>query len=283
MDARCFRLHGEFLALAFLGILGLVACLSACSSGDHPRDRLRLATTTSTENSGLLDELLPVFREATGIDVEVLSMGTGKALATGERGDCDVVLVHAPAAERAFVAAGHGVERVAVMHNDFVILGPLADPAGVRDNDLVDALRAIAASGAAFCSRGDDSGTHKKELALWSEAELDPVLTAAGYIEVGQGMGATLTQAGELGAYTLADRGTYLSYRARLALVILVEGDPRLRNPYGVIAVNPERHPHVNHEGAQRFIEWLTSEETQRRIGDFRIGGEPLFHASAIR
>ncbi len=268
-----------WVGVGFLAIAGVVGC----SAGDHPAERLRLATTTSTENSGLLDELLPAFRDATGIDVEVLSMGTGKALATGERGDCDVVLVHAPAAEQAFVDAGFGVARVPVMHNDFVILGPPSDPASARGGDAVDALSKIASSGATFCSRGDDSGTHKKELALWSEAKLDPEATAAGYVETGQGMGATLMQAGERGAYTLADRGTYLSYRGRLDLVVLVEGDDRLKNPYGIIAVNPERHPHVNRDGAQRLIEWLTSDDGQRRIGAFRVDGEVLFHPSVSR
>jgi tungstate transport system substrate-binding protein len=257
--------------------------LTGCGETANPSDRLRLATTTSTENSGLLDDLLPAFREATDIEVQVLSMGTGKALATGERGDCDVLLVHAPAAEEAFVAKGSGKQRHPVMYNDFVIVGPESDPAGARGGDVLAAMRAIATTGATFLSRGDDSGTHEKELALWREAGVDPKAAAAGYNEGGDGMGATLTQAGEREAYTLADRGTYLAYAGKLALVVLVEGDARLKNPYSVIAVDEQRHPHVNHEGAAKFIDWLVGPEGQRRIGAFRVGGKVLFHPDAWR
>jgi tungstate transport system substrate-binding protein len=271
--------------LAARGVLALalaLVALAACGEKANPPERLRLATTTSTENSGLLGHLLPVFQEATGIEVQVLSMGTGKALATGERGDCDVVLVHAPDAEEEFVAEGFGERRHPVMWNDFVVLGPAADAAGLKgESDVVAAFRKIAETGAAFTSRGDDSGTHQKELEIWKEAGLDPEQAAAGYVETGQGMGATLTQASERAAYVLADRATWLSYQGRLALQVLVEGDTRLRNPYAVIVVSRTRHPHVNHAGADRFVAWLTGPEGQRLIGEFKVGGEVLFHPDA--
>lgn len=280
-------------ALLVMGA-GLCLALSGCgrdsagtsSNGAAAKPeaaRIRMATTTSTENSGLLDALLPALKEATGIDVHVLSMGTGKALRTGESGDCDVLLVHAPEAEKEFVGNGFGLERHPVMFNDFVVLGPATDPAGIRGlTDVVAAMQEIRSTPAAvFCSRGDDSGTHKKERALWKLAGIDPG-TGAGsstaYLETGQGMGATLTQANERLAYTIADRGTYLAYRGKLDLEVLVEGDARLRNPYAVIAVNPERHPHVLIDPVRRFIDWLTGPEGQRRIGEFRVDGEVLFH-----
>jgi len=279
--------------LGALSWIGSVALLVACGGGPAEGTggvaggatasaRIRLATTTSTENSGLLDVLLPAFRAETGIPVEVLSMGTGKALRIAERGDCDVVLVHAPGAEEEFVRRGFGVERRPVMVNDFVIVGPPADPARIRGlRDAVAALVRIRESSAPFCSRGDESGTHEKERSLWKIAGVDPSRGSAGgrsYIETGQGMGATLTQANERFAYTLADRGTFLAHRGRVDLEVLVEGDPRLRNPYAVIAVNPERHPHVAADAVERFIAWLTGPEAKRRIGEYRVGGEVLFH-----
>ena len=244
------------------------------------RTTIKLATTTSTENSGLLDHLLPVFRKVSGIEVQVLSMGTGKALRTAENGDCDVVLVHAPAAEKAFVDAGFGVDRRAVMHNDFVILGPADDPAGVKDaSSAADALKQIAQKQAVFCSRGDDSGTHKKELGLWQSAQLEP--DGAWYQETGQGMGSTLTIANQKRGYVLADRGTHLAFRQKIDLVVVSEGDPGLMNPYSVIAVNPERHPHVRQDAVKQFMDWLTAPEAQTLIGGFRVGGEQLFHPDA--
>lgn len=269
--------------LGSVAVALLVVLLPACGSEPNPPGRLRLATTTSTENSGLLDALLPAFEAATGIRVDVLSMGTGMALATGERGDCDVLLVHAPAAEEAFVAKGFGERRVPVMRNDFVIVGPAGDPAGVRGNDAPAALRAIAAGRATFCSRGDRSGTHEMELGLWRAAGVDPHADAPGYVEGGGGMGATLTQAHEREAYTLADRGTFLAYEGKLALVVLVEGDVRLDNPYSVIAVSRKAHPHVNQEGSRQLVEWLTGPDGQKRIGEFRVGGRVLFHPDAGR
>ena len=239
---------------------------------------IRLATTTSTENSGLLDVLLPAFERQTGITVEVMSMGTGKALRTAANGDCDVVLVHARSAENEFVAAGHGVNRRDVMYNDFVLLGPADDPAKVREAGTAsEALRRIAASKATFCSRGDDSGTHKKEMSLWQAAGIAQP-DGAWYQETGQGMGATLTVADEKQAYLLADRGTYIAYRGKLELTVLCEGDTALHNPYGVIAVSPKQHPHVNFDAAMKFIDFLTGPTGQEIIGTYRVDGEVLFH-----
>lgn len=241
---------------------------------------LVLASTTSTQASGLYDALLPAFRRETGIEVRVVAVGTGQALRLAERGDADALLVHAPAAERAFVEAGHGLARHEVMWNDFVIVGPAEDPARLRGStDVGAALRRIAEAEAPFLSRGDDSGTHKKELSLWREARLDPATFAGSwYREAGSGMGRTLNTANGMGSYTLTDRGTWLAFRNRSQLQLLVEGDPALRNPYGAIVVNPARHPHVKHELAQRFVDWLLSPAGQRRIGEFRVQGQPLFH-----
>jgi tungstate transport system substrate-binding protein len=238
-----------------------------------------LATTTSTQDSGLLDVLLPRFEASTGYRVKPIAVGTGEALKLGERGDADVVLVHAPEAEREFVASGAGVDRRIVMHNDFIFVGPPADPARVRGAPgFGAALRRLAASSAPFVSRGDDSGTHKKELALWKEAKV-PKPSGARYIETGSGMGATLKVASEKRGYTLTDRGSYLSHRANLDLDIVVERDPLLLNPYHVIRVNPRRSPRVNAKGALAFAAFLVSPEAQRLIGEFGRDryGEPLF------
>ncbi len=243
--------------------------------------RLRLATTTSTEQSGLLRVLIPPFEKLSGLKVDVIAVGTGKALKLGENGDADVVLVHAREAEEAFLAAGFGVNRRDVMHNDFLILGPARDPAGIRGmRSAADAFRRIAAARVDFLSRGDQSGTHVKELELWKKAGLAP--QGRWYKEVGQGMGEVITMAADLQGYTLADRGTWLSMKNRVALVILSEGDPALFNPYGVIAVNPARYPKIRYMDAMRFIAWLTSAEGQAIIGDYRIEGEPLFFPDAV-
>ncbi|MFQ6110926.1 MAG: substrate-binding domain-containing protein [Nitrospinota bacterium] len=257
---------------------GLLLSLLGWAEGG---ERLRLATTTSTENSGLLASLNPPFEKRFSIRVDVIAVGTGKALLLGRTGDVDVVLVHARAAEDEFVAEGFGVNRRDVMYNDFVLLGPPEDPAGIKGcTSAGEALKAIAAKRAPFISRGDDSGTHKKELLLWKKAGVLP--RGAWYAEAGQGMGAVLRIADEKGAYTLTDRGTYLSRQEGLELPILVEGDHILFNPYGVIAVNPERHPHVKYELATKFIQWLTSVDTQEKIGQFRhASGEPLFHPNS--
>lgn len=241
---------------------------------------LRLATTTSTENSGLLAAILPQFESRYQIRVRVIAVGSGKAMKLGENGDVDVVLVHSRADEDRFVAAGFGVGRRDVMFNDFVLAGPGADPAGARGADVLAAFRRIAAAGARFVARGDDSGTDRMEKSYWRDIGIDPT-TLPGYRSAGLGMGEVLMMAAELQGYTLTDRATYATYRARTGLEILVAGDPKLFNPYGVIAVNPLRHPGVNHTGATQFIDWLTSAEGQAAIAAFRVGGEQLFFPNA--
>jgi tungstate transport system substrate-binding protein len=244
---------------------------------------ITVASTTSTENSGLFGELLPKFTDATGIEVRVVAVGTGQALDMGRRGDADVVFVHAPAAEQQFVDEGFGVERIPVMYNDFVIVGPESDPAGVAGTkDAVAALQTIAEAEAPFASRGDDSGTHKKELSLWQEAGID-VAGASGtwYRETGSGMGPTLNTAAGMDAYALTDRGTWIAFENRQNLELLVEGDEQLANPYGIILVNPEQHPHVKQELGQQFIDWVASDEGQQAIADFKLNGEQLFFPNA--
>lgn len=237
---------------------------------------LRLATTTSTDSSGLLRAILPRFEAASGLKVHVISVGTGKAMRLGENGDVDVILVHSRPDEDRFVAQGFGVSRRDVMHNDFVLVGPKADPAGVRGlRDVVEALRRILEARATFVSRGDDSGTDKMEKGYWQLVGRRP--EGRQYLSAGQGMGEVLTMAGNLGAYTLADRATYGAYRARVGLDLLVEGDPRMFNPYGVIAVNPARYPGINHRGALQFVDWITGPEGRRAIEEFRVAGEQLF------
>lgn len=242
---------------------------------------IRLATTTSTENSGLLGVILPAFEKNMGYKVQVIAVGTGKALRMGQDGDVDVVLVHAPAAEEKFVADGHGVNRRSVMYNDFVIVGPKDDPAGIRGaQDASSALKRIMEKRIAFISRGDDSGTHKKEQELWKAAGITP--NGAWYRAVGQGMEETLLMAGEMSGYTLADRGTWLAIKDKLPLEVLVQGDPRLFNPYGIIAVNPARYPDANYFGAMQLIAWITSVPGQHLIREFKIAGESLFIPTAI-
>jgi tungstate transport system substrate-binding protein len=273
-------------------VLVLAAC-AACGNapeGAAPSTRIRLATTTSTDNSGLLDYLLPTFAEKTGITVDVVAVGTGQALALGQRGDADVVMVHARSLEDAFVRDGHGVERRDLMWNDFLVAGPADDPAGVKGlDDPAQALAKIAQAGAPFASRGDGSGTHVREKALWEKAggpARFPLFfdgQKLPFLEAGQGMGNTLTIADEKNAYVLVDRGTWLAREAGLRLVPLVEGDASLHNPYGVILVNPQRHPHVKAKAGRAFIAWLTSKEGQQRIADFRVGGEALFHPASTQ
>jgi tungstate transport system substrate-binding protein len=241
---------------------------------------LKLATTTSTDNSGLLQELLPPFETRYNIKVDVIAVGTGKALALARNGDVDVVLVHAREAEDQFVQAGYGVNRRDVMYNEFVIAGPPDDPAGVRGmTDGAATLAKIAESKAPFVSRGDDSGTHRQELALWKRAEIKP--GGQWYMETGQGMGVTLLVASEKRAYVLADSGTYIAYRSKVALDVLCQGDPSLHNPYGIIAVNPAKHPHARYMEAMMLIAWVTSPEGQRVIEGFKRDGDTLFHPSA--
>jgi tungstate transport system substrate-binding protein len=263
----------------------LAACLIGLAGPAMADDEnfITLASTTSTENSGLFGWILPKFTEATGIEVRVVAVGTGAALELGERGDADVVLVHARKAEDAFVAAGFGIDRRDVMANDYVIVGPAADPAAIAGTtDAAAAFARIAAAGAIFVSRGDDSGTHKAELGLWQKAGVDPK-PASGqwYRETGAGMGETLNTTAGLDGYTLTDRGTWASFENRGDLVIVVEGDKALFNPYGVILVNPERHAHVKVDQARAFMDWLTGPSGRAAIASFAIDGQQLFFPAA--
>lgn len=270
----------------------LVAALALPASGiaqaqtqapaQAPASAIVMASTTSTEQSGLFGHLLPAFKQATGIEVRVVAVGTGQALDTGRRGDADVVFVHDTAAEEKFVAEGFATQRRNVMVNDFVLIGPKADPAGTRGADIVAALKKLAASSQAFISRGDKSGTHAAELRLWKAAGVDVAATKpAAYRECGCGMGPALNMAASTNAYVLADRGTWLAFKNRGDLAILVEGDKTLFNQYGVMVVNPARHPHVKAAAAQRFADWVVSPAGQASIASYKIGGEPLFFPSA--
>jgi len=242
-----------------------------------------VASTTSTEDSGLFSRILPLFKAKTGIDVKVVAQGTGQALDTGRRGDADVVFVHAKAAEEKFLAEGAGVKRYPVMYNDFVLIGPKSDPAGINGGkDIVAALKVIKDKGAPFVSRGDRSGTHIAELNLWKAAGIDIEKDKGPrYKSIGQGMGAALNTAAASNAYVLSDRGTWLSFKNRGDLAISVEGDKRLFNQYGVMLVNPEKHPHVKKELGQAFIDWLISPEGQKAIADYKINGQQLFYPNA--
>ena len=244
-----------------------------------------VASTTSTENSGLFDHILPRFEAKTGIRVKAVAVGTGQAIRMARRGDADVLFVHDPVSEEEFVTEGFGVERHEVMYNDFVLVGPAEDPAGIRGvANVALALSRIAAAKAPFASRGDDSGTHKAELRLWAAAGVDPrPHSGAWYRETGSGQGATLNVASGMNAYMLSDRGTWLAFRNRGELELLVEGHPLLRNVYGVILVSAERHRHVKAEAGQAFIDWLLSTEGQQAIDEFRVNGERLFAPSATR
>ncbi len=268
---------------ALLLALALLALTTASPARAGERV-VTLASTTSTENSGLLAHLLPRFTRATGIEVRVIAVGTGQALRIARNGDADVLLVHHRASEERFVAEGYGVRRHDVMFNDFVLVGPGADPAGVRgQTDAAQALARIARARALFASRGDDSGTHKKERDLWAAAGIDPVeASGAWYQETGSCMGATLNASAGMGAYALSDRATWLAFRNKGDLEVLVEGDTRLFNPYGVILVNPAKHPHVNARDGQAFIDWLVSEEGQRAIAAYHLDGRQLFFPSAV-
>lgn len=244
---------------------------------------ITVSSTTSTTDSGLFNHLLPLFKAKTGIEVRVVSQGTGQALDTGRRGDADVVFVHARAQEVKFVEDGFGVERKPVMYNDFVLIGPKADPAGIRGSkDIVSALKAVQGKASPFVSRGDKSGTHAAELTLWRAAEIDiEKVKGPWYREIGQGMGAALNTASAMNAYVLSDRATWINFKNRGELDISVEGDRRLFNQYGVILVNPARHPHVKTADGQTFIDWLVSPEGQKAIGDYKINGEQLFFPNA--
>jgi tungstate transport system substrate-binding protein len=294
------------VVLIILVCFSLMYLASVVTAGS---EAIKMSTTTSTENSGLLDVLLPEFTKDTGIVVKVFSKGTGAAIRDGIDGNVDVIFVHARTREEKFVADGYGIRRYAVMHNDFVVLGPLDDPAGIKGMQKAsEALKQIAATGALFISRGDDSGTHTKEQALWKTAGLDLVVQKSTifqkgrkksvsfiypkgsnkwYLSIGQGMGKTITFADEKKAYTLADRGTYIKYKygrnVSLDLEVMCEGDTVLDNPYGVIPVNPDKHPHVRYRQAKQFAEWLVSPKGQFLISDYRLNGKRLFYPDAVK
>ncbi len=261
--------------------LVLLLCMTLLGVAAFADESIILASTTSTDQSGLFGFILPRFEAKTGVKVKVVALGTGQALDTARRGDADVVLVHDRPAEDKFVAEGWGIERHDVMYNDFIVVGPKADPAKVKDTkDAVEAFRRIATGTTPFISRSDKSGTYSAELRFWKEAGVDPKAWAA-YKEAGAGMGPTLNMAAAVGAYTLADRGTWLSFKNRQDLEIVLAGDKRLFNPYGVMLVNPDKHPHVKKEAGMKFIDWITSREGQAVIADYKIDGEQLFFPDA--
>jgi tungstate transport system substrate-binding protein len=265
---------------AAVSAAGLIAPVHAQDASDKS---IVVASTTSTQDSGLFGHILPLFKKKTGITVKVVAVGTGRALDTARRGDADIVFVHAKSAEEKFLSEGHGVKRYPVMYNDFVLIGPTSDPAGIKGiKDITAALKEIMAKNASFISRGDGSGTHIAELNLWKAAGVD-IEKEKGpwYKEIGQGMGAALTNAAASEAYVLSDRGTWLSFRNKSDLVIEVEGDKRLFNQYGVMLVNPAKHPNVQKETGQAFIDWLISPEGQKAIADYKINGEQLFYPNA--
>ena len=269
---------GRDLLIASLILLANVAAATAQDQS------IVVASTTSTQDSGLFNHILPIFKARTGITVKVIAQGTGQALDTGRRGDVDVVFVHARPQEEKFVVEGFGVKRFPVMYNDFVLIGPKSDPAGIGGTkDIVAALKTIKAKGAPFISRGDRSGTHAAELALWKLAGIDAAGADRGpwYKEIGQGMGAALNTAAAADAYVLSDRGTWISFKNRGDLAVAVAGDQRLFNQYGVILVNPTKHPHVKKDLGQAFIDWLTSPQGQGAIADYKIGGQQLFFPNA--
>ena len=276
-------LRRSFLARALLAF-GVLGGLGTAPGARAEPASIVVASTTSTEQSGLFKHLLPAFEAKTGIAVKVVALGTGQALDAARRGDADVVLVHDRPAEEKFLAEGFATQRQDVMYNDFVVVGPKADPARVRGNDVVAAFGKLAAAKAPFVSRGDRSGTHSAELRTWKEAGIDlNAVKGEWYRDVGQGMGPALNAASALDAYILADRGTWLSFKNRGELAILVEGDKRLFNPYGVMLVNPSKYPSVKAKEGQAFIDWLVSPEGQAAIASYKIAGEQLFFPSASR
>jgi tungstate transport system substrate-binding protein len=272
------------IALAVLLLLGGVLWRDGAAAAPSPQQSIVLASTTSVENSGLLAKILPPFTEKTGIEVRVIAQGTGQALATAARGDADLVLVHDPEAEDRFIAEGHGSDRLQIARNDFIVVGPQADPAHIAGgHDAVAGLTAIAAARAPFVSRGDKSGTDALEKRLWRKAGIDPITNGGGpwYRDIGGGMGAALNAASAMAAYTLSDRGTWLSFNNKRELVVVIEDDPALLNSYDVILLDPVKHPDAKQAAARRLAEWLTSPEGQAAIGAYTIAGEQLFHPSA--
>jgi tungstate transport system substrate-binding protein len=260
--------------------LGLLFAVLSSAALYAQAQSIVMSSTTSTEQSGLFAHLLPAFKKASGIDIKVVALGTGQALDMARRGDADVVFVHDQVAEEKFVADGFGLKRQAVMYNDFVLIGPKADPAGTKGKDILSALAKVSAGNAAFVSRGDKSGTHAAELRYWKLANLDAA-KGSGYRECGCGMGPALNIAASQGAYVLADRATWLNFKNRADLAVLVEGDQRLFNQYGVMVVNPAKHAHVKQAEAQKFVDWVTSAAGQATIADYKIGGEQLFFPNA--
>jgi tungstate transport system substrate-binding protein len=279
MTRRCQNLVAISATFALAGVTMLAPSLTAQAQDKS----IVVASTTSTQDSGLFGHILLLFKKKTGIDVHVISQGTGQALDTGRRGDADVVFVHAKPQEEKFVADGYGVRRYPVMYNDFILVGPKSNTGGFNGTkDIVAALKAIKDKGVTFISRGDKSGTHAAELALWKDAGIDIAKDRGPwYKEIGQGMGAALNTASASNAYVLTDRGTWLSFKNRGDLVIAVEGDNKLFNQYGVMLVNPEKHKHVKKELGQAFIDWLVSAEGQKAIADYKIGGQQLFFPNA--
>lgn len=267
--------------LAFIALFG-VTFFSAVQALAQEKS-IVVASTTSTQDSGLFEYLLPIFQQKTGIAVKVIDQGTGQALDTGRRGDADVVFVHAKSAEEKFLAEGQGVKRYPVMYNDFILIGPKSDPAGLKGKDVIKAFRTIKEKQAPFVSRGDRSGTHIAELALWNKDAGIEIEKEKGtwYKSIGQGMGAALNMASASNAYVLSDRGTWLSFKNKCDLQIIVEGDKRLFNQYGVILVNPEKHPSVKKDLGQQFIDWLVSPDGQKAIANYKINGEQFFHPNA--
>ncbi|MGD2099933.1 MAG: substrate-binding domain-containing protein [Desulfobacterales bacterium] len=267
-----------------LTCLALIACLLPVSSSAEEK-MLMMATTTSTDNTGLLDYLAPKFKEATGIELKWTATGTGKALKLGENCDVDILMVHAPPAEKKFVDAGFGIDRREIMYNDFVIIGPASDPAGIKGKSIKDAFAMLKDNKAVFASRGDNSGTHKKELSLWKAANLPVPEKENWYVQTGQGMLATINIAAERNGYTMTDRGTYIKYESNMKgnppLKILVEGDAVLLNQYSVIAINVKHCAKADYDAAQKFIQWITGPQAQQLIKDFKLLGKPLFTPNA--
>ena len=269
----------RFSSVAFAVSISAVVGLASATAQDRS---IVVASTTSTQDSGLFGYLLPIFKAKTGIEVKVIAQGTGQALDTARRGDADVVFVHAKAQEEKFLAEGFGVKRFDVMYNDFVLIGPKGDPAGVKGKDIETALKTIQAKGAPFVSRGDRSGTHSAELALWRQAGIDIAASKGDwYREIGQGMGAALNIAGAMNGYVLSDRGTWLSFKNRGDLEIVVEGDKRLFNHYGIMLVNPAKHPTVKQQLGQTFVDWIISPEGQASIAGYKVDGQQLFFPDA--
>ncbi len=274
-----YRLKFRIVAAQLTAVLMMLFVAPGAKAEDKS---IVVASTTSTQDSGLFGYILPIFKAKTGIDVHVVAQGTGQALDTGRRGDADVVFVHAKAQELKFEAEGWGVKRFDVMYNDFVLIGPKSDPAGARGSDIVKGMQAIAGKQSTFISRGDRSGTNFAELKLWKEAKLDPAVTKPSwYREIGQGMGAALNMASASNAYVLSDRGTWISFKNRGDLDIAVQGDKRLFNQYGVMLVNPAKHPNVKQALGQSFIDWLLSKDGQETIRSYKIGGQQLFFPNA--